>query len=375
MRSQKVGILGGGQLGMLLVQKAMELPITVKVLDPNPEASVANFVHDFIVGDLLDYETVLNFGQDCDIITFEIETVNTEALLQLKSQGKQVHPDPEVLKTIQDKGLQREFLEKHGFPQTKYQLLDEDAVKNYTGPFPIVQKLRTGGYDGKGVQIIKSTEDKNKILPGTSVFEELVEIQSELSILAARNPNGEIAVFPPIELIFHPEANLVDTLIAPARIADNQTTKAIELTKKLAEKLNIVGVFAVEMFIDKNSEVLINEISPRPHNSGHHTVFANVCSQYEQHLRAILNLPLGSTELLTPAVLINLLGDKNANGKTDYQGLVEAYKIPEAKLVFYGKSTVKPYRKMGHAVLIDKTIDQALKKADILRKTLTITNQ
>ena len=371
MRNFKLGIIGGGQLGMLLVQKAIELPLRVGVLDPNPKCSVAHYTDDFTCGDLTDFETVLQFGKNYDAVTFEIEKVNLEALLELQKLGIKVISNPETLAWIKDKGVQREKLEEAGFPSPKYQFIAGVDVKNYNGDFPVVQKLRKDGYDGKGVNIIKNQQELINAPQTDSVFEQFIEIEKELSVLIARDLSGEIVTYDSCEMIFN-EANLVDMQISPARITPEQEEKVQSLSKEIAKKLDFIGIYAIEMFITKDGDLLVNEISPRPHNSGHHTVYANATSQYEQQLRIALGLPLGNSDTLSPSVMLNLLGAPGPNGPTEYKNIEKAFEIPNCHFIFYGKDESRPMRKMGHVIILDE-IELALKKATQIKETLTIT--
>lgn len=370
----KVGILGGGQLGRMLVQEASRLDIDVVSLDKSNDFPVPDIWPHFQSGDFTQYNDVLNFGGTCDIITIEIESVNVDALKTLQSMGKKVFPQPEVLEIIADKGLQKQFYNKHGIPTANFELLSKDDIKIYNQRKfkPFVQKLRKGGYDGKGVQIIRTEADLSNIWAEPSVAEELVELEKEISVIVCRDEMGNIVSYPVVEMEFHPTANLVEFLFSPSSIVDDINEQAQTIAKKIADKLGIVGLLAVEMFVDKNNRVLVNEIAPRPHNSGHHTIEACYTSQFEQHLRSICGLPLGSTNQILPAVMINLLGEEGYSGIAKYEGLEEALKIEGVYPHIYGKKETRPMRKMGHVTIIDKTLGGAVEKAKAVKKLIKV---
>jgi len=354
----RVGILGGGQLGRMMIREAIDLDIHISVLDPSRSCSCATYANEFVEGSFNDYHTVRAFGANMDVITVEIEHVNTDALKDLRAEGKRVYPQPEILEMIRDKGLQKQFYADNGFPTSPFNLVHGKAD---IATFPIVQKARTGGYDGKGVVILKNVNDLDKAFDLPSVLEQPVNIDKEIAVLVARNPQGETAVYPVVEMVFDPQANLVDNLISPARISDKLKHEAENLALTLVEKLGYVGILAVEMFLDKQGHILINEIAPRPHNSGHHTLEACLTSQFEQHLRAICGLPLGSTKQFQPACMINLLGAEGHQGTVIYQGLDQALANEGVFVHLYGKKETKPFRKMGHITVLSSDVDSALR--------------
>lgn len=328
----KLGILGGGQLGKMLLQSSSSFNVESFVLEPNSNGPAAHLCHHFTQGDFNNYNDVLKFGQQVDVLTIEIENVNVKALKQLQTEGKTVCPSPAIIEMIQDKGLQKQFYESVNLPSSSYQLYTNKAevlaaISQGTIEFPFIQKLRKEGYDGKGVVVISNESATDKIFDAPSVIEEKISIDKELAVIVARNKNKEIACFPVVEMEFNPTANLVEYLFAPSNIDKNIAEQANDIAVKLAEGLELEGILAVELFLTTDGELLVNECAPRPHNSGHHTIEANITSQYEQHLRAILNLPLGSTKMLSPAVMVNLLGEANYSGKAVYQGLEEVLKI------------------------------------------------
>jgi 5-(carboxyamino)imidazole ribonucleotide synthase len=369
----KLGILGGGQLGRMLIQAGIDLNLYTLILDPDADAPCKPLCNEFYHGSFADYETVYNFGKKCDLVTIEIEHVNCDALSQLQKEGVQVYPDPEVIRTIQDKGLQKEFYKKHNLPTADFRLLKDQAELPANLDFlPAFQKLRTLGYDGKGVQKLASEADLGKAFEAPTVLEKLVDYEKEIAVICARNASGEIAVFPATELVFHPEFNLVDYLIAPANISEELEKTVAELAKKVLEAFNMVGILAVEMFLTKTGEVLVNEVAPRPHNSGHHTMKANFTSQFEQHLRAILNLPLGDTRQHSAAAMANLLGEPGFSGEAKYEGLNETLQIPGVYVHLYGKKITKPARKMGHLTALAANTAEARKMAEEARNSLKI---
>lgn len=371
--SIKLGILGGGQLGRMLIQSAINYNLTVHVLDADNDAPCSALAHRFFQGSLTDYDTVYNFGKSVDIITIEIEHVNCEALIQLEKEGKKVFPQPHAIRLIQDKGLQKEYFKKHNIPTAEYRMVEHgDELKNHKDFLPYFMKLRKEGYDGKGVQHIKNEQDFAKAFNKPSVLEKAVNIKEEIAVIVARNQQGEVKCFPAVGMQFHAEQNLVEYLYAPANISPAIENKAIEIAKKIIEKFDLVGVLAVEMFVNENDEVLVNEVAPRPHNSGHHTIEANMVSQYEQHLRAILNLPLGDTTLRCPAVMVNLLGEAEHTGTAIYKGMQEVLQLPGANVHLYGKKNTKPFRKMGHVTIIATTLAEAQHNATLVKNTLKV---
>lgn len=372
MENKRIGIVGGGQLGLLLTRAAIQFPASVAIYDPDPTCPAASYTQHFTQGKFDSYDDVLKFGNENDVIIFETESANSQALIDLEKSGKTVVSSPATLEWIQDKGLQKERLKNIGVLTSPFQLISGDDVKNYSGPFPIVQKWRKGGYDGYGVQILRSADDLAVAEEKDSVFEELVSIEKELSMILARSQSGEIVLYPPVEMVFDPDANLVDHLLAPAQISSDQVQEMEVICKKVAEELNFVGIYAIEFFLNKEGDIYVNEISPRPHNSGHHTIPGNVTSQYEQQIRIALGLPLGSTKQVHSCVLVNLLAE-NAQGDVQYIGLEEAFKIPNVQYTLYGKQKIRPYRKMGHAVIMETDLETAMGRMKAIRDTLRIT--
>lgn len=373
--SLKLGIISGGQLGKMLIQEASKLAIATYILDPDPDCPAKRIATVHTEGDFLDFDTVYAFGKEVDILTYEMENINIDALLKLKADGFKVVPDPEVLALIQDKGLQKEFYLKHNIPTspfTCYENSDEirKAIEDEDVSYPFVQKLRKGGYDGHGVSLIHSAG--KRLLEGRSILENTVEIDKEIAVIVARNDLGEVRCFPAVEMTFNDQTNLVEDLFCPANISQEDLKLAEDLAVKIIEKLEMVGLLAVEFFIDKNGEILVNEVAPRPHNSGHHTIESVMTSQLEQMLRAILGLPLGSTELISPSVMLNLLGEAGHAGEVYYEGLSEALAIEGVKVHLYGKQQTRPSRKMGHVTVLSETVEDAFKKADKVKNILKV---
>ena len=369
----RLGVLGGGQLGRMMIQEAMNWDVRVEVMDPSSEASCKHLTHRFVQGDLQDADAVEAFGQDLDVITVEIEHVSAEGLSRLQGMGVEVVPRPDHLALIQDKGLQKQAFERWGLPSAPFQLIDDASGVGAMG-FPVVQKLRKGGYDGKGVQVLRSMEDaKQRGFDAPCVLEQAIDIDKELSVIVARTASGSIETYPVVEAVFNPEVNLVDYLIAPANISANKAQEAVKLATDVVKHMEFVGLLAVELFLDHQGGLWINELAPRTHNSGHNTIEGNVCSQFEQHLRAVLDLPLGSTEALHPySAMVNLIGEADAHGSPVYEGIEEALALPNVHVHLYGKSTVKPHRKMGHVTLTSEDLDSIQRDVLKLREMLRV---
>lgn len=368
-----LGILGGGQLGRMLLQKAIDWNISSLVLDGDKDAPCRFLTEHFINRPYSDFNAVLDAGRKCSHLTIEIEHVNTDALFQLEKEGVKIFPQPDVLRIIQDKGLQKEFYAANNIATSAFFLVkNKEDLLNHDLKFPFILKLRTQGYDGKGVMKINAAADLRNAFDAPCVAEEMVEIEKEISVIAARTENGQCAFYPPVEMVFNPKANLVDYLFAPAAITDEQCSKAVQLANQVAESFKLTGIMAVEMFLTKNGELLVNESAPRPHNSGHHTIEANYTSQYEQLLRTIFNLPLGSTGIISPAAMINLLGEEGHTGPAVYHGLDEALKTEGVYVHLYGKKITKPFRKMGHVTVTATTAGEALRKAKKIKSLLKV---
>lgn len=370
--NKKVGVLGGGQLGLMLLQAAIDWNLNVKILDA-ADAPCAAIAPEFVEGSLQDYEAVYQFGQDVEVLTIEIEKVNVEALEALEREGKKIFPQPHVIRLIQDKRTQKQFYKDHGLPTADFILTEnKDDVRKHANFLPAFHKLGRDGYDGKGVQRIASPADFDKAFDAPGLLEKAVDFDKELAVIVARNENGEVATFPTVEMVFHPEANLVEYLFAPADISEEIEKQAEELAKKMAQAIGIVGLLAVEMFLTKDGQVLINEVAPRPHNSGHHTIRANFTSQFEQHWRAILNLPLGDTTAYTPAAMVNLLGEEGHTGPAYYEGMDDLLATQGVFPFLYGKKITKPFRKMGHITVTDSDLTKLKEKAEWVKGALKV---
>jgi 5-(carboxyamino)imidazole ribonucleotide synthase len=371
--SRILGVLGGGQLGRMLIQSAINYNQDIHILDPDPDAPCKDFAREFTVGSLKDFDTVYAFGKKCDVITVEIESVNTDALERLEQEGKLVYPQPHILRLIQDKRAQKEFYKANEIPTADFILTENKAEVIQNSDFlPAVNKLGKDGYDGRGVQVLRSADDLDKAFDAPGLLEKWIDFEREIAVTVARNANGDLAVYPSVECAFHPTANLVEFLFAPADITDEIEKKACEIAKQIILRLNMVGILAVEMFVTKEGEILVNEIAPRPHNSGHHSIEANFTSQFEQHLRAVMNWPLGNTELRCPAAMINLLGEEGFTGPVVVEGKDEVMAEKGVYIHLYGKKITKPFRKMGHVTLLDDNVDNLKKRAQRIKDLLKI---
>ena len=368
---QKIGILGGGQLGKMLCLAAANWDLDIFVMDTEGCAAQA-YCKQFIAGDFRLYEDVMRFGLMVDVLTIEIEHVNTEALKALESLGKTVHPNPHSLALIKDKGLQKAFYFDNKIPTSKVFYFENKEKLKEKVFYPSVWKSRKGGYDGKGVAILNNPKDVEILPDEPCILEEMIDIEKEIAVLVCRNADGQIKAYPSVEMIFDPKANLLDYQICPALISDDVEQKAQNLAKELIKILNICGLLAVEMFLTKSGQLLVNEVAPRPHNSGHHTIEALETSQFEQHLRGILNLPLGSTAIRLPSVLLNLVGAEGYVGEMRVEGLEKALNTEGVHLHLYGKKITKPFRKMGHATILNKSAETALKNATFLKNNVKI---
>ena len=368
----KVGILGGGQLGRMLIQSGIDFNIPFTVLDPDPAAPCAGLA-EFHCGKLTDYNSVMDFGAKCDVITIEIENVNTAALKDLVSMGKKVFPQPEVIELIQDKRVQKTFYRDNGIPTAEFFLTDNaEAVRNHKDFLPFVNKLGREGYDGRGVQLMREVKDLDNAWNAPGLVEKLIDFEKEISVIVARNARGEVKTFPVVEMVFHPVQNLVEYLFAPAEISSILAGEADRIARKIIAALGMTGLLAVEMFVTRDGNILVNEIAPRPHNSGHQTIEANITSQYEQHLRAILDLPLGDTTTILPSAMVNLLGEPGYSGPARYQGFEEVMKTPGVFVHLYGKKITKPFRKMGHVTIVENDVAALRNKADFVKETLKV---
>ncbi len=369
----KLGILGGGQLGKMLLFDTLKFDIQTYVLDPSEEAPCKIACNKFFQGDLMDFETVYNFGKQVDVLTFEIELVNLEALEKLENEGVKVYPSPKTLKLIQNKGIQKEFYVQNNISTSKF-IKYENLIQLQTSNFklPFVWKCTEFGYDGNGVKIIRTTEDLNNLPDVECIAEEMIEFKNELAVIVCRNPSGEIKTYPVVEMEFHPEANQVEYVICPARIDDKVAVKARAIALDVSKKFNHVGLLAVEMFQTKDDEILVNEVAPRPHNSGHYSIEASYTSQFENHLRAILDLPLGNTDSKAAGIMVNLVGEDGFSGDVVYENIEKIMAINGVTPHIYGKKQTRPFRKMGHVTIVNQDINEARRIAEDVKNTIRV---
>lgn len=372
----KIGILGGGQLGRMFIENALRYDVEIHVLDPAANAPCAHITKHFTQGDFKDYQSVYQFGQTVDVLTIEIEHVNTDALYQLEKEGKLVIPSAKALETIKDKGLQKEFYAAHHIPSSEYRLVaDKAALLENLDFLPVFQKARKDGYDGKGVVNLENEAALIDAFDVPAVLEKAVDIAKEISVIVARDQAGNTCTYPVVELVFDPVYNLVDYLIAPAQLTDEQIARANELALTVAEKLNSPGIFAVELFLTTTGEILVNETAPRAHNSGHHTIEASISSQFDQHLRILLGLPLGSTKSYKAAAMINIVGSEGHVGQVHYEGVQEVSALENTYIHLYGKEQTKPGRKMGHVSVIGSDFKEVLEKIQLVKEQLKAVSQ
>jgi 5-(carboxyamino)imidazole ribonucleotide synthase len=372
----RLGILGGGQLGKMLINEANKLNIGCKVMDSNSDAPCSKLVEDFVIGDLLSYDDVYNFGKTVDVLTIEIENVNTDALERLEKEGVKVYPSSLNIKTIQNKSTQKNFYLKNKLPSSYFKTYKNinDLISDANAEkckYPFVWKSARFGYDGKGVKVIFDIKDLKGLPDIECIIEDKVSIKKELSIIIARNNNSQEINFPTVEMEFN-DANLVDKVICPAQISDEINKKAVEIALKTSRAFNQIGLLAIELFLTESDEILINEVAPRPHNSGHHTIECCMTSQFEQHLRAVLNLDLGSTSIKIPGVMLNLVGEENHTGEVIYERIEDVLKTEGASIHIYGKKQTKPNRKMGHITIVNKELNNAKKLAEKIRKSIKV---
>ena len=374
---QKIGILGGGQLGKMLLNTTTKWDIHTKVMDPSMEAPSRISCNEFVKGDLMDYQDVFKFGKSVDILTIEIENVNTQALIDLEKEGIKVYPQPKIIKTIQNKCSQKKFYKKNKIPTAQFKLFDskeklKDEVARGLVSFPFVWKSESMGYDGFGVKIVRSNQDLEEVNQGPCLAEELVNIDKELGIIVCRSPLGETKFYPCVEMEFHPQANQVEYVLSPARISKNISKRAEKIALKVSKSFNHVGLLAVELFLTLDGEILVNEVAPRPHNSGHYTIEAAYTSQFEQHIRAILDLPLGETSNKVSGVMVNLVGKKGYSGLVNFKNIEHILAIEGVNPHIYGKKKTRPYRKMGHITVINKDLKTARKIAEEVKQTIEV---
>jgi 5-(carboxyamino)imidazole ribonucleotide synthase len=371
-----IGIIGGGQLGRMMAMAARRMGCAVSVIDPTPDSPAGQLADQQIVAAFDDQEAMRSLVEACDVTTFEIETIDVTGLIELEEAGHAIYPPPLLLAQLQDKLLQKELLKEADLPTATFMDAGELSAEIFADfGYPLVQKARRGGYDGRGVAVLKTEDDFDNHLPVPSYIERYVTAEKELSVLVVRSRDGSSRCYPVVEMTVHSEQNVLDTLVSPARVSDQIALTAEMIAKRAINEMDGVGVFGVEMFLTENEDILINEIAPRTHNSGHHTIEACVTDQFEQHLRAVMGLPLGSVEQLSPAVMLNLLGAPGSQGAVKLSGLTEALMIPGVSVHLYGKAETRPYRKMGHATILNQNLEIAEQIAEKLRDLITIAGE
>ena len=372
-----LGILGGGQLGKMLLTETRKFDITTKVLDPSPDAPCRIACNTFVQGNLTDFNTVYNFGKDVEVLTIEIENVNVEALEKLQTEGIKVYPSPQTIKNIQNKATQKQFYATHGIPTAPFQVFQnteslKKAINEQQLTLPFVWKSARFGYDGNGVKIVRQLTDLNLLPNDQCIAESLVPFKKELAVIVARNAKGQVRTYPVVEMEFHPEANQVEYVLCPARIEEAVAQKARTIAIQVAQAFEVVGLLAVELFQTENDEILVNEVAPRPHNSGHYSIEAAYTNQFEQHLRAILNLPLGSTESKVAGVMVNLVGAEGYQGKVVYENIEQIMAMEGVTPHIYGKKETRPFRKMGHVTIVNPNINKARQIAEQVKNTIRV---
>ena len=376
----KLGILGGGQLGKMIVADTRKFDIQTLVLDPSDEAPARFGCNGFYKGSLMDFDTVYQFGKMVDLLTIEIENVNLEALDQLEAEGLAVYPSPKTLRLIQNKGKQKDYYVANDIPTSKHlRFVDlndlHNALKKDELEFPFVWKCAQFGYDGNGVKVCRSAIDLVKLPDVECIAEDMIPFKNELAVIVARSASGEVKTYPVVEMEFHPEANQVEYVLCPARIDDRVAQKATEIALQVSEAFHHVGLLAVEMFQTENDEILVNEVAPRPHNSGHHTIEASYTSQFENHLRAILNLPLGNTDSKVAGIMVNLVGEEGHSGNVVYENIEKIMSWNGVTPHIYGKKQTRPFRKMGHVTIVNADIVEARRIAEDVKNTIRVISQ
>ena len=375
----KLGILGGGQLGKMLLFDTRKFDIQTYVLDPSDEAPCKIACNEFYQGDLMDFDTVYNFGKKVDVLTFEIELVNLEALVKLEEEGLPVYPSPKTLKLIQNKGIQKDFYTQHNIPTAPYTRFEnlqdlKSAINNQQSAIqmPFVWKCTEFGYDGNGVKVVRKATDLDELPNVECIAEVMIPFKNELAVIVCRNPSGEIKTYPVVEMEFHPEANQVEYVICPARIDEAVAKKARAIALNVSQQFNHVGLLAVEMFQTEDDEILVNEVAPRPHNSGHYSIEASYTSQFENHLRAILDLPLGNTDSKAAGIMVNLVGSEGYSGQVIYENIEKILEWDGVTPHIYGKKQTRPFRKMGHVTIVNKDVNEARKIAEQVKNTIKV---
>ena len=369
----KLGILGGGQLGKMLLSETRKFDIQTLVLDPSEEAPARIACNTFFKGSLMDFDTVYQFGKKVDLLTIEIENVNLDALDKLEAEGLSVFPSPKTLRLIQNKGRQKDFYVENNIPTSPHKRFKNNAdLKKSELDFPFVWKCAQFGYDGNGVKIVRSISDLNNLPEVECIAEQMIPFKNELAVIVVRSVSGEVKTYPVVEMEFHPEANQVEYVICPARIDIKVANKAIEIALQVSKAFHHVGLLAVEMFQTENDEILVNEVAPRPHNSGHYSIEASYTSQFENHLRAILNLPLGNCESKVAGIMVNLVGEEGYSGQVVYENIEKIMTIDGVTPHIYGKRETRPFRKMGHVTIVNEDMKTARKIAQEVKNTIRV---
>ncbi len=372
----RLGVLGGGQLGKMLLAETQKFDIYTCILDASNEAPCAQICNEFHQGSLMDFDTVYNFGKKVDLLTIEIEHVNIEALLKLEKEGLAIYPQPGILQIIQNKGKQKDFFKENKIPTSPHKRFSSlAALKKEALLYPFVWKSAQFGYDGTGVKIVKNEDDLNLLPDNESITETLIPFKNELAVIVARNKNGEIKTYPVVEMEFHPEANQVEYVICPARISEEVAAKAIKVALQVAEAFSHIGLLAVELFQTEDDEILVNEVAPRTHNSGHYSIEASYTNQFEQHLRSILNLPLGNTDSKVAGIMVNLVGEEGFSGDVIYQNIEKILEMKGVTPHIYGKKQTRPFRKMGHVTIVNNNLTEARKIAEEVKNTIRVISQ
>ncbi|WP_149274801.1 5-(carboxyamino)imidazole ribonucleotide synthase [Pareuzebyella sediminis] len=373
----KLGILGGGQLGKMLLYETRKFDIHTIVMDASPEAPCKIACNEFIQGDLMDFESVYKLGKRVDILTIEIENVNVKALEKLEAEGHRIFPPTKALRTIQNKATQKLFYVDHEIPTAQfmrfaYRSEISDSIENKGLDFPFIWKAAQFGYDGQGVKVIRKPEDLDGLPAGECITEELIDFKNELAVIVARSASGEVKTYPVVEMEFHPEANQVEYVICPARINHKVAEKAQEIALKVSDKIQHVGLLAVEMFQTKDDKILVNEVAPRPHNSGHYSIEASYTNQFEQHIRAILDLPLGNTESKVAGIMVNLVGAEGHTGDVVYENITDILRLDGVTPHIYGKKQTRPFRKMGHVTIVNQDVNRAREIAQQVKERIQV---
>ena len=373
----KLGILGGGQLGKMLLYETRKFDIHTKILEASNEAPCKIACDEFIIGDLMNFDDVYDFGKKVDVLTIEIENVNLDALEKLEKENIKVYPPTKALRTIQNKATQKLFYTKNNIPTANFYHFTyasdiKNSIENDELQFPFVWKAAQFGYDGQGVKVIRSIDDLQGLPYGECIAEKMVPFKNELAVIVVRNPSGQVVTYPVVEMEFHPEANQVEYVICPARIDTKIAEKAKEVALKVSEKIGHIGILAVEMFQTENNEILVNEVAPRPHNSGHYSIEASYTNQFEQHIRAILNLPLGDTASKVAGIMVNLVGAEGHTGNVVYENIEKIMAMNGVIPHIYGKKQTRPFRKMGHVTIVNEDINEARKIAQKVKETIKV---